>query len=75
MVVSFMIAIPLPGRRPLVGGLTPATNAICPIRQRLPDFFEDLSGAELLRSSIIWRMHIWKVSHTGMIDVGIRLAQ
>lgn len=42
MVVSFMIAVPLPWRRPLAGDLTPATNTTAPIRHPLPDFFEEL---------------------------------
>src|ERR1700744_2539747 len=29
---------------PLVGGLTPATNTSAPIRHRLADFFQELSG-------------------------------
>ncbi|PZG01985.1 hypothetical protein C1I99_04655 [Micromonospora deserti] len=30
-----------------MGGLTPATNTTAPIRHRLPDFFEELSGTPL----------------------------
>src|SRR5258706_15144411 len=47
MVVSFMIAVPFALAPPLVGGLTPATNTTAPIRHRLPDFFEELSGTPL----------------------------
>ena len=36
--VSFAVA------PPLVGDLTPTTNATAPIRHRLPDFFENLPG-------------------------------
>jgi hypothetical protein len=32
-----------------VGGLTPATNTTAPIRHRLPDFFEELSGTPVVR--------------------------
>src|SRR5450755_2034474 len=48
MVVSFMIAVPSPWCRPLAGGLTPATNTTAPIRHRLPDFFEELSGTPVV---------------------------
>ncbi|MFF7247131.1 hypothetical protein ACFZBU_24880 [Embleya sp. NPDC008237] len=44
-VVSFMIAIPSLRRRPVAGGLTPATNATAPIGHLLPDFFEKLFRA------------------------------
>src|ERR671919_443719 len=42
---------------PLVGGLTPPTNATAPIRHRLPDFFEELPGR---RSSAIRQHDSWR---------------
>lgn len=46
--VGGVIAVPLPRRRPLVGGLTPATNTTAPIRHRLPDFFRGLSATPVV---------------------------
>jgi len=31
-----------------VGGLTPTTNTIAPIRHRLPNFFKELSGTPVV---------------------------
>ena len=36
---------------PLVGGLTPATNTTAPIRHRVPDFFDELSGTPVVSDS------------------------
>src|ERR1700738_1099023 len=48
MVVSFIIAVPFALAPTLVGGLTPATNTTAPIRHRLLDFFEELSGTPVV---------------------------
>jgi hypothetical protein len=59
MVVSFMSALPLLGR-PLVGGLTPATNTTTPIRHRLPDFFEELRGTPVVSDPRPWQLDAYE---------------